>query len=62
MDNVSIPLKNVPSKFSLVIPDQRRNYKGTVQLSGFVVSQKAVDKAGQIAWRVKGDKSLTGWS
>ncbi len=29
-------------------------YKGTVQLSGFVVSQKAVDKAGEIARSVKG--------
>ena len=29
-------------------------YKGTVQLSGFVVSQKAVDKAGEIAQSVKG--------
>ena len=29
-------------------------YKGTVQLSGFVVSQKAVDKAGDIARSVKG--------
>jgi osmotically-inducible protein OsmY len=29
-------------------------YKGTVQLSGFVGSQKAVDKAGEIARSVKG--------
>ena len=29
-------------------------YKGTVQLSGFVGSQQAVDKAGQIARSVKG--------
>ena len=29
-------------------------YKGSVQLSGFVVSQKAVDKAGEIARSVKG--------
>jgi osmotically-inducible protein OsmY len=33
-------------------------YKGTVQLSGFVGSQKAVDKAGEIARRVKGVKSV----
>ncbi len=33
-------------------------YKGVVQLSGFVNSQKAVDKAGQIAWSVKGVKSI----
>ena len=33
-------------------------YKGTVQLSGFVNSQQAVDKAGQIAMSVKGVKSL----
>ena len=33
-------------------------YKGTVQLSGFVDSQKAVDKAGQIARSVKGVKSV----
>ena len=33
-------------------------YKGAVQLSGFVASQNAVDKAGQIAWSVKGVKSL----
>jgi osmotically-inducible protein OsmY len=33
-------------------------YKGTVQLSGFVNTQKAVDKAGQIARNVKGVKSL----
>jgi len=29
-------------------------YKGTVQLSGFVDSQKAADKAGEIARGVKG--------
>jgi osmotically-inducible protein OsmY len=33
-------------------------YKGTVQLSGFVGSQKAVDKAGEIAWSVSGVKSV----
>ena len=33
-------------------------YKGTVQLSGFVNSQQAVDKAGQIASSVKGVKSV----
>src|SRR5512142_2299696 len=33
-------------------------YKGTVQLSGFVNSQQAVDKAGQIASGVKGVKSV----
>ena len=33
-------------------------YKGTVQLSGFVNSQQAVDKAGQIARSVKGVKSV----
>jgi osmotically-inducible protein OsmY len=33
-------------------------YKGIVQLSGFVNSQNAVDKAGQITWTVKGVKSL----
>jgi osmotically-inducible protein OsmY len=33
-------------------------YKGTVQLSGFVASQNAVDKAGQITWSVKGVKSV----
>jgi osmotically-inducible protein OsmY len=33
-------------------------YKGTVQLSGFVGSQKAVDKAGEIASSVKGVKSV----
>jgi osmotically-inducible protein OsmY len=33
-------------------------YKGTVQLSGFVSSQKAVDKAGEIARSVKGVKSV----
>ena len=33
-------------------------YKGTVQLSGFVDSQKAVDKAGEIAGGVKGVKSV----
>ena len=33
-------------------------YKGTVQLSGFVASQNAVDKARQIAWSVKGVKSV----
>jgi osmotically-inducible protein OsmY len=33
-------------------------YKGTVQLSGFVASQKAFDKAGEIAHSVKGVKSL----
>ena len=34
-------------------------YKGTVQLSGFVGSQKAVAKAGEIARNVKGVKSVT---
>ena len=33
-------------------------YKGTVQLSGFVGSEKAVDKAGQISRSVKGVKSV----
>ena len=33
-------------------------YKGTVQLSGFVNSRQAVDKAGQIARSVKGVKSV----
>ena len=34
------------------------SFKGTVQLSGFVNSQKAVDKAGEITRSVKGVKSL----
>ena len=33
-------------------------YKGTVQLSGLVDSQKAIDKAGEIARSVKGVKSV----
>ena len=33
-------------------------YKGTVQLSGFVGSQKAVNEAGEIARSVKGVKSV----
>jgi osmotically-inducible protein OsmY len=33
-------------------------YKGIVQLSGFVNSQNAVDKAGQIARSVKGVNSV----
>ena len=33
-------------------------YKGTVQLRGFVDSQKAVDKAGEIARGVKGVTSV----
>ena len=33
-------------------------YKGTVQLSGFVNSQKAVDKAAEIVKSVKGVKSV----
>lgn len=33
-------------------------YKGVVQLSGFVNSQKAVDKAAQIAGSVKGVSSV----
>jgi len=33
-------------------------YQGTVQLSGFVNSQKAVDKAAEIVKSVKGVKSL----
>jgi osmotically-inducible protein OsmY len=33
-------------------------YKGTVQLSGFADSQKAVDKAGEIARSVKGVTSV----
>ena len=34
------------------------SFKGRVQLSGFVNSQKAVDKAGEIAKSVKGVQSL----
>ena len=33
-------------------------FKGTVQLSGFAASQKAVDKAGEIARSVKGVTSV----
>ena len=33
-------------------------YKGAVQLSGFVNSQKAVDKAGEITRSVQGVKSI----
>ena len=33
-------------------------FKGTVQLSGFVASQQAVDKAGEIARSVKGVTSV----
>ncbi len=33
-------------------------YKGVVQLSGFVNSQNAVDKAARITWTVKGVKSV----
>ena len=33
-------------------------YKGTVQLSGFVNSQKAIDKAVEITMSVKGVKAL----
>ena len=33
-------------------------YQGTVQLSGFVNSQMAVDKAGRIATSVQGVKSI----
>ena len=33
-------------------------YQGTVQLSGFVNSQKAVDRAGEIVRSVKGVKSI----
>ncbi len=33
-------------------------YQGTVQMSGFVNSQKAVDKAGEITRSVKGVKSV----
>ena len=35
-----------------------KTYQGTVQLSGFVNSQKAVDKAGEIVRSVKGVKSI----
>ena len=35
-----------------------KTYKGRVQLSGFVNSQNAVDKAGQIARSVKGVTSV----
>jgi osmotically-inducible protein OsmY len=34
------------------------SFKGTVQLSGFVNSQKAVDKADEIVRSVKGVKSI----
>jgi len=33
-------------------------YQGTVQMSGFVNSQQAVDKAGKIVMSVKGVKSI----
>ena len=33
-------------------------YQGTVQLSGFVDSQKAIDKAGEVTRSVKGVKSV----
>jgi len=33
-------------------------YQGTVQLSGFVNSQNAFNKAAEIVWSVKGVKSL----
>ena len=35
-----------------------KTYKGTVQLSGFVGSREAVDKAGEIAGSVKGVTSV----
>jgi hyperosmotically inducible protein len=35
-----------------------KTYQGTVHLSGLVASQNAVDKAGQIAWSVKGVTSV----
>jgi osmotically-inducible protein OsmY len=35
-----------------------KTYKGTIQLSGFVGSQQAVDKAREIALSVKGVKSV----
>jgi osmotically-inducible protein OsmY len=35
-----------------------KTYKGIVQLSGFVDSQKAVDKAGELVHNVKGVKSV----
>jgi osmotically-inducible protein OsmY len=35
-----------------------KTYQGTVQLSGFVNSQQAVDKAGEIAKSVDGVKSV----
>jgi osmotically-inducible protein OsmY len=34
------------------------SFKGTVQLSGFVNSQQAVDKAGEITRSVKGVRSI----
>jgi osmotically-inducible protein OsmY len=34
------------------------SFKGTVQLSGFVNSQKAIEKAGEIARSVQGVKSI----
>jgi osmotically-inducible protein OsmY len=35
-----------------------KTYKGTVQLSGFVASKQAVDKAGEVAHSVKGVTSV----
>lgn len=35
-----------------------KTYKGIVQLSGFVSSQALIEKAGQIAWSVKGVKGV----
>jgi len=42
----------------LKICKKTNSYQGTVQLSGFVNSQKAVDKAAEITKSVKGVKSL----
>jgi hypothetical protein len=33
-------------------------YQGTVQMSGFVNSQKAIDRANEIVWSVNGVKSI----
>jgi hypothetical protein len=47
-----------PSNFLKSFQISVEIYKGTVQLSGFVNSKQAVDKAGEIVMSVKGVKSL----
>jgi len=51
-------MSNAEDDFLKSFRNSVKTHKGTVQLSGFVNSQKAVDKAGEIVRSIKGLKSI----